>query len=526
MENSSFKSKAFSYLKRPVLPEDVTRSAELLSKDSTWEELSDLINSKSSSLPQTFYKIAEAIEILSQNYAQNKNYSGLTLIEDALKNVYMSYILMDYKLIGNWWEWRIGIPYLLSVSYLMLDDPTQSLVDYKHIINVYVRQFAEYGDLTYANQASICRNLFLAGIVLNDINYVSDAVTLSVPAYTPANPAKAWVANLLLKIGLFLHLKKMPVWLYRWKEGFYESDYSFIQHTSVPYVGTYGVELLEFLALLCECGYPIPEKIQRNITTLVKVFRLAIYDDQMMLMYCGRSINEVNTKEIALRIKSYIKIIGKTIDLSKAKWPSTFWIYQPNSARFIYQAPGWRLGIAMSSNTVPTHESFNGQNEFGENYGLGATYLYIKGDDNYVVNRTNPFKVPGTVERVCSGEESRQPFFRTKFSFFNKVSVDKSLKQPVTVNMRYKLKGVKYSKIWQINSKSISAITRCTHPVTCIIDDRYNADLNPEIANYVKDKNSNILYWSPGITCEGNTLQTKEDKETYYIIYPTGIKDV
>lgn len=124
---------------------------------------------------------------------------------------------------GNWWDWQIGSPQpLLDVMTLIYShlSSTQvsnylASVDY-HVPNSLVASYT--GTSTQANRVSLCHVLILRGVVGKS----SAKIITGRNALSPVFP--------LVRDG----------------DGFY-ADGSFIQHTYVPYIGSYGMVLLNSL---------------------------------------------------------------------------------------------------------------------------------------------------------------------------------------------------------------------------------------------------------------------------------------
>ena len=93
------------------------------------------------------------------------------------------------RMIGNWWEWRIGIPWYYSYTVSMLYDvlSPEELSAFERSTATFTYNFARNGDLTFANQASICRNLLFIGILTDNDTYVRTALEAAVPAFCDAS---------------------------------------------------------------------------------------------------------------------------------------------------------------------------------------------------------------------------------------------------------------------------------------------------------------------------------------------------
>ncbi|QNP66762.1 polysaccharide lyase 8 family protein [Streptomyces genisteinicus] len=127
---------------------------------------------------------------------------------------------------GNWWSWQIGAPQrLLDLCVLMYDRiRADRLAAYCAAVDHFVPDsaVASYtGTSTGANRVDLCRVLALRGVVGQD-------------------PAKTALARDALS----------PVFPYvTTGDGLY-TDGSFVQHTYVPYTGSYGAVMLGGIGLL------------------------------------------------------------------------------------------------------------------------------------------------------------------------------------------------------------------------------------------------------------------------------------
>ncbi|MFI8931130.1 polysaccharide lyase 8 family protein [Streptomyces sp. NPDC053474] len=127
---------------------------------------------------------------------------------------------------GNWWSWQIGAPQALLDTCVLLYDAlsAEQVARFCAAVDHFVPDaaVAHYtGTSTGANRVDLCRVLALRGVV-------------------GADPAKLALARDALS----------PVFPYVTSgDGLYR-DGSFIQHTAVPYTGSYGAVLLGGLGLL------------------------------------------------------------------------------------------------------------------------------------------------------------------------------------------------------------------------------------------------------------------------------------
>lgn len=392
--------------------------------DHLWGDNKELQNNKKLT-PIHLNESYNRLCIISYGYAcKNSRYyqdpSVLNLIIKSL-NILSKYYNSKTKIIGNWWEWRIGIPYNYSLICLFTDYIDNN---YKSAMNRFIKQYIKTCDLTYANLASLCRNIYIAGSILNDNSYIKTSINSSIQAFNSKSILQIKTARFLQKLYCRCKLLPYGISMFAGKEGIFD-DYSFIQHTSIPYIGTYGIEIIQFAALLYKTNkntnIKIHNDIQKQLPIWVSAYNKSIYNGEVMVMYCGRSIGEYDVKGAAYNIRKYINEIKEScgiLDEIKDKHENAI-ISQPISDKLIYDYDNWRFAISMCSDRVAKYESFNNQNTKGWYQNLGMTYLYTP-DKSYqdYIGRVSPYFLPGV---TCNSHErkiveSKQP----RFNYTNK----------------------------------------------------------------------------------------------------------
>lgn len=275
-----------------------------------WNDLNELENTKQTpyhlnSSYSRLYEIACGYSCRNSKYYNDE--SILNLIKKSL-NILSKYFNKDTKIVGNWHEWRIGIPYnysLICLTINYIDD------NYKSSLDRFVRKYINgANDMTYANLASVCKNLYIYGALIDNDECVDESLKLSIPAYKSKSKIQIKLARYLQ--NLFIQCKWLPynISLFSGKEGIYD-DYSFLQHTSMPYIGTYGVEIIQFMGLVYKTNkntnIVISNEIEKELSKWINSYKYSTYNDEMMIMYCGRSINNCDVKGTVVQIDKYIK---------------------------------------------------------------------------------------------------------------------------------------------------------------------------------------------------------------------------
>ncbi|MBO4519107.1 MAG: hypothetical protein J5704_03620 [Paludibacteraceae bacterium] len=361
--------------------------------------------------------------------------------------------------IGNWWEWQIGIPFDYSniVSILYEQLTPEELATYARTAGTIVRRVVMHGNLTYANQASVCRNLLFIGTLTNNESDIQAACDYAIPAFVDTtsiatrNAAQAMYDDILRTQSRYQH--NTVVWA---KEGLY-ADGTFIQHIAIPYIGGYGVEMVELAAdmalLLKGTSIVIPQPITDILPLwITRTYLPAIYRGGFMTMFMGRGAYKRNPfyygRSCILNIYRVIPllpdsiqpqvrqachdmhltldnidspyekmdpmpVIAHTMDcINRSGDTSTivtpFSVVYAAGDRVVHQMPRARFGLAMSSNRIGKYEAFitavDTENVTGWYTADGMTYLYTPdAADHYqsYVRRVNPYLIPGTtVDRV------------------------------------------------------------------------------------------------------------------------------
>ncbi|MFI1397968.1 polysaccharide lyase 8 family protein [Streptomyces sp. NPDC020681] len=341
---------------------------------------------------------------------------------------------------GNWWDWQIGSPNsLLGISVLLYDRlgvDRLSAVD--RTIGRWVPATTLDGrSLTGANRASMCRVAVLHGAVADRAERIAhgrDAVS----------DLSGGGEN-----SLFGYVES--------DDGFYR-DGSFIQHHYIPYVGSYGVTLLEgvasLMALLSGTPWQITDPDLNVITDSVdKTFAPFLADGGLMMdTVRGRSISREADQEdrAGYNAISSILLLARGVDdataahcrslvkgwftrgrmsytheyanmsqvallkeaiadpASSAAKPLDAHIQMADSDRVVHRRATWSVALSLSSKRIARCEVTNRENLRGWYIGDGMTYLYLPGDTGQFNTgfwpSVDPYRLPGTT----SGLEPRE----------------------------------------------------------------------------------------------------------------------
>lgn len=313
---------------------------------------------------------------------------------------------------GNWYNWQIGAPQaLLDVCVLMYDHlSAPQLSDYLAAVDHFVPDsaVANYtGTSTGANRVDLCRVLALRGIVGGS----AAKVALARDALSPVFP---YVAS---------------------GDGLY-ADGSFVQHTTVPYTGSYGSVLLGGLgmlfALLSGSSWQVTDAGRQIVFDAVEnAWAPFLHNGLVMDGVSGRAISRglsaTDSKQIQqndhLRghpILASIVLLGQGASSTEnTRWRALVkgWMqrdyYSPpmsnpsigltglarlkavlddttvtaiaeptghrlftNMARATHRRPGWAASISMADRRITYYETGNGENLRGWHTGSGMLYWW------------------------------------------------------------------------------------------------------------------------------------------------------
>lgn len=317
----------------------------------------------------------------------------------------------------NWWSWEIGAPQRLNdAAVLMFDALTgEQITNY----NTAVDKFSPSASLSGANRTDKCLVVAIRGIL-------------------GRNSAK--LAN--ARDGL------SPVFLYVTKgDGFYR-DGSFIQHSRVPYTGSYGSALLDaiprLMLLLAGSTWQVTDPNQTNVFHWIHdSYEPVIYRGAMMDMLRGRAISRTpsqdhNVGDDDINSIQRIAQFAPPADAAAFKRIIKYWILadsfrsytnsvplnllaltqqlmadtnvQPRGElvghfqfpcmdRVVHLRPGFGFGISMCSSRIYNYESINCENLHGWFTGDGMTYLYNSDLGQFSSDfwpTVDPYHLPGT----------------------------------------------------------------------------------------------------------------------------------
>ncbi|MDY2943830.1 MAG: polysaccharide lyase family 8 super-sandwich domain-containing protein [Paludibacteraceae bacterium] len=390
-------------------------------------------------------------------YPGSAFYQDTTLLADIRFGLQLLYRIAYNEhtpMCGNWWEWRIGNAHAYAhiVSILYEELTPEELQQFRQGASRHVRDFAIHGNLTFANQADICSNLLMIGILTDNASDIQQALQCAIPAFVDNTTIEQRLTanrehdSIIRQQAKYQH--DTPVWK---KEGLY-ADGTFIQHIAIPYIGTYGCQIIELASLMQRVlqgsSFSIPRPIADILPTWIeKTYLPSLYRGEVMLMFMGRGNARnpyINARNEALNIIEVAPLISDTTRRNRilhtcadmiandrhyssplnemdplpvhlprirhalslktdSEYVDTFSIVLAAGDRVIHQTEQFRLGIAMSSNRIGKYEAFvrtdKNENNCAWYTGDGMTYIYTPNDPHQYrqyIPRMNPYRVPGT----------------------------------------------------------------------------------------------------------------------------------
>ncbi|MEU9890708.1 polysaccharide lyase 8 family protein [Sphaerisporangium sp. NPDC051011] len=329
---------------------------------------------------------------------------------------------------GNWWHWRIGVPGKLLDAALLIGphlgdarrDALRDAVD--HFVPESVLD--HYSDKsTGANRVDLCVVTLLRAMLTSDPGRAARAVAALSPVFPYVTEG----------------------------DGFYR-DGSFIQHTTVPYQGAYGVSLLSGVATLLAVLRGTPWEVadpnrQVVFDAVERSFAPFVHDGFCMDLVRGRGVARTpyGDHERGREIAAAVLLLGESASgEERARWRGMVkgWALRDTerpmltaaessdlafharlaaildddtvpasaeppghrlmtmSARAVHRRPGWCAALSMASHRVGHYEHGNGENLRGWHTGSGMLYWWAGGhgaqySDSFWTT-VDPYRLPGT----------------------------------------------------------------------------------------------------------------------------------
>ncbi len=315
----------------------------------------------------------------------------------------------------NWWHWEIGGPVNLAGVLILLDGlvPKADLDRYTAAMDWFIGdpawQFERYPDRTNlessaTNRVDLCRNAFLLGMVAESNDHMELAADRLSAAF-------GWATERERASGLY-------------------PDGSFLYQGTVPYTGSYGVDMMTGLArllgLFAGTSWEITDpRVERIVDAVEAAFVPIVFDGQVMDGVRGRSIARSGTPAFSYGTslaEAILRLAPTTDAAQQARWrnivagwlergsavvdplagaslprislfkellgdpevtpapePTGFRIF-PTMARVVHRGDDWACMINVASDRVSVYDYQLGENYRGFHTAAGWTQLYTGAD--------------------------------------------------------------------------------------------------------------------------------------------------
>ncbi|MGX4599657.1 polysaccharide lyase family 8 super-sandwich domain-containing protein [Faecalimicrobium sp. JNUCC 81] len=408
-------------------------------KDYLWNDLDSTTNSNH--ITKSFERLREmAKAYLLEGSSLKNNPQLIKDIEYGLEWLMENRYNKGYY--NNWWDWQIGIPQRLTDTLVLIRDylTTETIEKYTDIISYYVANARDQWSLkpethtqsVGANRLDMCQVVIYKSLLVKNGDKIQEASNDLLPELK-------YVTN---------------------GDGFYE-DGSIIQHTAIPYTGTYGSVLLSGIGrlnyILEGTQWAIPnDKVNMVYDVIEKSFEPLMYKGLIMDMVNGRSISrskwqDVNNGESVMKsIVKYFIPAATNEESNRLKGSIKYWlesndsknmvettndleframikeilndnIIKPrgelighynyaNMDRVVHRSSGFVYGISKYSDRTYMYEAMNKENLKGYHTADGMTYLYNGDVEQFSKGfwpTVNPKRLPGTtVDTVALYDEA------------------------------------------------------------------------------------------------------------------------
>ena len=223
---------------------------------------------------------------------------------------------------NNWWDWQIGSPEaLLDTCVLMYSQLSSTEVaNYCAAVDHYVPDSAvsSYsGTSTGANRVDLCRVMALRGV----LGKSSAKLATAAAALSPVFP------HVLTGDGLY-------------------ADGSFVQHTYVPYTGSYGEVMLSGLSrmlwLLAGSTWAVTDTLQQNVyDSVAAAYAPFLFNGLVMDGVSGRAISRGLSTSDPLQIQQDDHRRGHTLIADVLRLAGSGVASSTQSAQWLAMAKGW-----------------------------------------------------------------------------------------------------------------------------------------------------------------------------------------
>ncbi|WP_051464090.1 polysaccharide lyase family 8 super-sandwich domain-containing protein [Lacrimispora indolis] len=382
----------------------------------------------------------------------------------------------------NWWTWEIGVPKdLIPILVLLYDQLTEEEISlyteglyffqpdpyHEGIIGTGSTHAQGYRTAQGANIIDCSRIALGLGILRED----NELVYLAQKASSETFIIQSLKDSTKIADQGYI-------------SGFY-ADGSYLDHSHVPYLGSYGIEFLKGGAgmppLFAGTPWEYPREVQENLEFYLKEgFLNGMYDGLMLDSLKGRSVSrpagsnrdsgreamilmiqlmDSVSIEVQDELKSslkawmeidpgfietlsgaeYIMIKAKALDILEddSITTSIASIHKnlPLMDRAIHRTDKFLMALSMYSERIQNTEIMNHENRYGWHQGSGMTYLYNQDTMQYTENfwnTVNPLRLAGTTlvsKNIGNGQPDSSSFaqggdFRSRESWVGGTTIE------------------------------------------------------------------------------------------------------
>ncbi len=346
----------------------------------------------------------------------------------------------------NWWTWEIGIPKDLIPALILIYDGLT-----KEQVMQYTEGLYFFQPDPYFEGAVGTASTHAQGYRENQGANLVDCSTTAVGIGALREDNELIYLGMMASSETFVIQEvedSTKIAAEGYASGFYP-DGSYLDHSRVPYIGSYGIEFMKggvkIPSLIGGTPWQYPDEVQQNLEYyIVEGFGSAMYRGLMLDSLKGRSVarpassNQASGREamtIILQMVDSLSDESRATVLSALKYwlecdpeyidsltgaenmaikakaqdilaDSSIEAYVPPMHksfplmdRAIHRTDNYLFAVSMYSERIQNTEIMNDENRMGWHQNNGMTYIYDSDQDQYTDNfwnTVNPLRLPGT----------------------------------------------------------------------------------------------------------------------------------
>lgn len=408
-----------------------------------WEQFSDMKNGPH--ILSTYRNLTDIIKAYTdKNSSLYHNKEVKNTIINSLNWLRENAYRENLPELGNWWQWEIGIPKELNriVAYMYPDLSKEQVQTFLNG-SKYFQPYAEWSGYSEGAKTSTSPNKRLS----TGGNRIDTCYIVFMRGILTQN--KDEVLNALNNLGEVAEYVTSG-------DGFYK-DGSFIQHSSIPYGGTYGEVLLSGLGtiqnLIAGTNLEIKDPRFNNIyDSLIIGYNPLFFNGRVSDSISGRAVTRKNSSDLTRGVSNLVAIAmisqgapekyktqlqeivkrnietgDKGVILSRIKNPVEKRVVENilkdkniktntpsgvkifgNMDRVVNRTPNYSIVLSLHSSRVGNFESILEENTKGWHAADGMYYIYTPNLTEYSEYwpLVDPYHLPGTTESITHRENS------------------------------------------------------------------------------------------------------------------------